>query len=114
MRLYEEGILHIASWMIWSKVQRREHMASSDTINAINWQLKTPDNEVFEYVKNLIQLRRAHPAFRLGNADMIRKNIEYLPTDPNVVAIYIKNHDVCDKCLHNLSYLDTAKSCRRY
>jgi len=85
-------VIYCGDELLRSKHMVRNSMASSDTINAINWQLKTPDNEVFEYVKNLIQLRRAHPAFRLGNADMIRKNIEYLPTDPNVVAIYIKNH----------------------
>ena len=51
---------------------------SPDEINAIDWSNKTTHREVFDYVKGLIAMRRAHPAFRLGDADLVRKHLEFL------------------------------------
>ena len=36
-------------------------------------------------------MRRAHPAFRMGDADSVRKYLEFLPaTEDNVVAFRLK------------------------
>ena len=29
----------------------------------------------------MIQLRKKHPAFRMGDADLVRKHLEFLPVD---------------------------------
>lgn len=42
---------------------------SPDSINAIDWSRKALHADVFAYYKGLIQLRKNHPAFRLGSAD---------------------------------------------
>ena len=39
---------------------------SPDSINTIDWKNKTAHKDVFEYVKGLIAMRKAHPAFRMG------------------------------------------------
>ena len=41
---------------------------ASDEINAIDWQKKTQNRDVFDYVRELIVMRKAHPAFRMGRA----------------------------------------------
>lgn len=41
---------------------------SPDDVNAINWNNKTLYKDVFGYYKGLIALRKAHPAFRMGDA----------------------------------------------
>jgi pullulanase len=71
---------------------------SPDSINVIDWSLKALHHDIFEYYKNLIALRKAHPAFRMGSADAIRHNLVFLPvgTD-NVVAYTINNHANGDK-----------------
>jgi pullulanase len=47
---------------------------------------------VFNYYKRLIALRKHHPAFRLGSADLVRKHLEFLNTpDDGVVAFRLKN-----------------------
>ena len=46
---------------------------SPDSINQLDWSHKTKYPQVFAYYKNLIALRQHHPAFRLGNADLVRK-----------------------------------------
>lgn len=66
---------------------------SPDSINAIDWTRKAQHADVFEYYKGLIALRKAHPAFRMGNADLVRKHLEFLPVDgSNLVAYRLKEH----------------------
>ena len=66
---------------------------SPDDVNAIDWELKTVYREVFEYVRQLIAMRKVHPAFRMGDADMIRKHMEFLPVQgSNLIAFVLKNH----------------------
>lgn len=92
--LLSQGIpvIYCGDEMLRDKRLIRHSMNSSDTINAINWKLKETNNELFEYVKGLIRLRRAHPAFRLASADAVRKNMSYLPTDANVIAFSLNGH----------------------
>ena len=66
---------------------------SPDSINAINWKGKLEHADVFAYYKGLIQLRKNHPAFRMGNADLVRKHLEFLPVEgSNVVAYRLKDN----------------------
>ena len=65
---------------------------SPDEINHLDWSNKTKYPQVFEYYKNLIQLRKNHPAFRLGNADLVRKHLEFLEAPKGVVAFRLKNY----------------------
>ncbi len=66
---------------------------SPDSVNAIDWRRKTLHADVFAYYKGLIQLRKAHPAFRMGDAEMVRKHLEFLPVEGgNLVAFCLKDH----------------------
>ena len=53
---------------------------SPDSINEFNWDNLKKYPQVFEYYRNLIQLRKNHPAFRLAKADAVRTHLEFLPT----------------------------------
>ena len=65
---------------------------SPDSINHLDWQNLQRYPQVFEYYRNLIQLRKHHPAFRLGNADLVRKHLEFLDAPKQVVAFRLKNY----------------------
>lgn len=66
---------------------------SPDSVNAIDWRRKTTNGDVFMYYKQLIDLRKSHPAFRMGDADMVRKHLEFLPVEgSNLVAFRLKDH----------------------
>lgn len=66
---------------------------SPDSINAIDWDRKTLNADAFAYYKGLIQLRRNHPAFRLGDAELVREHLEFLPVEStNLVAYRLKDH----------------------
>lgn len=66
---------------------------SPDSINGIDWTLKSRNADQMEYYKNLIRLRKEHPAFRMTTADEIAKNIVFdKVTAPNIVSYSIKNN----------------------
>ena len=65
---------------------------SPDSINHLDWSNKAKYPQVFDYYKNLIALRKHHPAFRLGSADLVRKHLEFLDSPAEVVAFRLKNY----------------------
>ena len=66
---------------------------SPDSVNAINWHNKAQHQGVFNYYKGLIALRKHHPAFRLGSAELVRQHLEFLPVEGSgVVAFRLKDH----------------------
>ncbi len=66
---------------------------SPDSINAIDWNLKKQNREQFDYYRNLIDLRKKHPAFRMTSAADIARNIVFDKVDtPNLVSYSIKNN----------------------
>ena len=66
---------------------------SPDSINAIDWTLKHDNAEQFAYYRELIKLRKAHPAFRMTNAKDVAKHIVFDNiSSPNVISYSIKDH----------------------
>ncbi|MFC2318309.1 MAG: type I pullulanase [Segatella oulorum] len=61
-------------------------------INALPWQNLQRYPQVFTYYQRLIALRRHHPAFRLGNANLIRQHLSFLSTQPNLVGFMLTGH----------------------
>lgn len=65
---------------------------SPDSINAIDWSLKARNSDLNTYYQGLIALRKAHPAFRLGEADAVREHLEFIDTPECTVAFCLKNN----------------------
>ncbi len=65
---------------------------SPDSVNRLDWDNMKRYPQVLEYYQKLIQLRKNHPAFRLGSADLVRKHLEFLDAPKNVVAFRLKNY----------------------
>lgn len=64
-----------------------------DSINSIDWSRKSDYSGVFNYYKEMIAFRKNHPAFRMGNADEIGANLQFLPTSSSgVIGYIIGNH----------------------
>ena len=64
---------------------------SPDSINHLDWNNLRKYPEVFNYYSGLIALRKAHPAFRMGNADEVRKHLEFIDAPKSVVAFRLKD-----------------------
>ncbi len=64
---------------------------SPDSINHLDWNNLQRYPQLFAYYKNLILLRKNHPAFRLATGDKVRQHLEFLPT--------VDSKDVKQDCL---------------
>ena len=65
---------------------------SPDSINQLDWSNKERYPQVFKYYQDLIALRKHHPAFRLGDAHLVRKHLEFLDAPAGVVAFRLKDY----------------------
>lgn len=66
---------------------------SPDSVNAIDWNLKHDNIEQFNYYKELIKLRKAHPAFRMTTAEDIAKHLVFDKVDtPNLISYSLKDN----------------------
>ncbi len=65
---------------------------SPDSINQLDWDGMRRHPEVMEYYSRLITLRKAHPAFRLGNAEEVRRHLEFIDAPEGVVAFRLKDN----------------------
>jgi len=91
--LTSQGIsfLHAGTEFLRSKKGVENSFESSDSINAIDWSLKTKNNEIFEFVKGLVKLRKEHPAFRMTDAKQIHDNIQFLDKGQKDLVVYLLN-----------------------
>lgn len=64
---------------------------SPDSINHLDWNNLQRYPQLFTYYKNLIQLRKNHPAFRLATGDKVRQHLAFLPA--------VNSKDVKQDCL---------------
>ena len=98
--LTSQGIafLHAGTEFLRSKKGVENSFESPDSINAIDWNLKSKNKDVFDYVKALITMRKEHPAFRMTDAKQIAQNIRFSKDLPgNIVAYTINGSRVNDR-----------------
>jgi pullulanase len=69
---------------------------SPDEINSIDWSLKAQNIDLFRYYQGLITLRKSHPAFHMGDAELVRENVHFLPVAEGVVAYQLNGEAVGD------------------
>jgi pullulanase len=88
--LTAQGIsfLHAGSEFLRSKRGEENSYNKGDSINAIDWQLKTIHKPVWRYVQSLIRLRKAHPAFRMRTAEAIARHLRFAENLPAGVVAY--------------------------
>ena len=82
---------------------------SPDAINAIDWSFKNRYSDLYDYYRGLIALRKAHPAFRLGNADQVREHLEFLDAPDGVVAWRLTGHAGGDPCEEIVVIINSRK-----
>lgn len=97
--LTSQGIpfLHAGTEFLRSKKGVENSFESPDSINAIDWDQKTKHKDVVDYVKGLIALRKAHPAFRMTSTASVAANLRFLKTEPGVVAYTLNGSAVKDQ-----------------
>ncbi len=59
---------------------------SPDSINAIDWNLKHVNAGQTDYYKELIRLRKEHPAFRMTTAEQVARHLKFDKTLPGLIS----------------------------
>lgn len=66
---------------------------SPDSINAIDWNLKHINREQFDYYRELIKLRKEHPAFRMTTAGQVAAHLKFDNVkEPNLISYSLTDH----------------------
>ena len=91
--LTSQGIpfLHAGSEFLRSKKGVENSFNAGDSINAINWNLKTENLGITRYVESLIRIRKQHPAFRMTTAAEIASDIRFDQNAPPGMIVYTLN-----------------------
>lgn len=91
--------LHSGEEFVRTKKGNENSYNAGDEINMIEWTNKKKYYKLFKYHRDLIKLKKEHPAFSLESADYVRKKIKFfeelsikLP-DPQSIAYLIKSND---------------------
>ena len=85
---------------------------SPDSVNRLDWTRIDKYPQVFSYYSNLISMRKNHPAFRLGDAECVRKHLEFLPVQDCLVAFRLKGNPKGDSWKNIIVILNSAKQAR--
>ncbi len=86
------AFLHAGAEMLRTKNGAHNSYNLPDTVNRIDWNWKVKNQAVVTYYKNLIALRKAHPAFRMANSEEVREKLEFKTVEPGLISFQIKDH----------------------
>jgi pullulanase len=96
--LTAQGIpfLHAGEEMLRTKKKVENSYNKPDSINQIDWDRKTRFADTFEFYRELIALRKAHPAFRLQSAEQVRRLLTFVDSPKGTVGYKINGTEVSD------------------
>lgn len=86
--------------MYRSKLGEKNTYNLPDKYNAIDWSLKSQYANLVEYHKGLIAMRKAHPAFAMGDAELLREHLSFIENENSAALGFV---------LDNLETIDPAK-----
>jgi len=97
--LTSQGIsfIHAGEEMLRSKKGSHNSYNAPDSINQIDWNWKSEHENVVNYYKNLIQLRKNHPAFYMANAQDVLKNLAFKTVEHGLISYQISGNANRDK-----------------
>ncbi len=91
----------------------------TDEINRLDWTRKKENLDVFYYYRDLIALRKAHPAFRMKTAAAVRGNLKFydelgLKVEPPAIAYLLYGDKAGDAWARILVLINPDKTPRKF
>lgn len=95
--LLAQGLTFIHAGQEFERSKDGDHNSykSPDSINALRWLERQQNQTTVEYFKGLIELRKAHPAFRMDSASKVRNNLKFI-AEGEVIAYTLNGSAVGD------------------
>ena len=119
--LTSQGIpfLHAGEEFLRTKKGEENSYNLPDEINRLDWTRKKENLGVFEYYRDLVALRRAHPAFRMRTAAEARENLKFyeelgLKVEPPAIAYMLYGGRVKDSWERILVLVNPEKTALRF
>lgn len=101
--LTSQGVpfLHAGEEFLRTKKGEENSYNLPDEINRLDWTRKKENIGVFEYYRDLVALRKAHPAFRMKTAAAARENLKFyeelgLKIEPPAIAYLLYGYRTGD------------------
>ncbi len=100
--LTSQGIpfLHAGMEFMRTKYGEENSYKSSIEINQMDWERRGWFDFDVQYVRELIKIRKEHPAFRMPTAKMIRQHLHFEPAPMRAVAFTLRGHANNDPSLN--------------
>lgn len=91
--MLSQGIpfFHCGNEFLRSKLMFKNTYNLPLDVNAVDWKLKNYNNEVFQYVKSLIEFRKRHSEFNLKDENEIKNKLEFYDVNDFCICFSIKN-----------------------
>lgn len=114
--LTSQGTPFLHSGVEFLRTKQGEHNSYNlpDSINQIDWNLKNDNEGVYQYYKNLISLRKRHPAFSMSNAENVTKNLNFQLVEDGLISFTLENNANNDSWEEILIIYNAKKESYRY
>ena len=92
--LTSQGVsfMHAGVELARTKFGVENSFESPDSINQFTWERKKDYFDHYNFYKNLVQLRKNHPAFRMTTTADIQKHLAFLPTEDLLIGYQISGN----------------------
>ncbi len=83
-------LLHAGEELVRTKYGEHNSYNLPDSINQLVWHNKYSYRDIFDYYRDLISLRKNHPAFRMSTTEMVQQHLKFFEINkPLVVGFHI-------------------------
>ena len=86
------GFLHAGVELMRTKFGEHNSYNLPDSINQMNWSKKIENAGVLAYYRNLIALRKSHPAFWMSTGDEVREKLSFQRVENGLVSFQLNDH----------------------
>ncbi|ETI67845.1 pullulanase, type I [Neobacillus vireti LMG 21834] len=83
------SFIHAGQEFLRTKGGNENSYNAPDSVNQLDWTRRSQFAAEVEYFKGLVEVRKAHPAFRLTTATDIKNHLKFIDTKANSVAFYL-------------------------
>lgn len=94
-----------------SKKGVRNSYKSPDSVNAINWSYKEIHDDLYQYIRGLVRMRKLYGVFKMRTAETVRKGLSFLFAIPGMIA-YSLQDDSCGMSVFYLYFNVLTEACQ--
>lgn len=100
--------MHAGVEMLRTKDGDHNSYQSSDEVNQIEWHWKSDHQDLFEYHQGLIEFRKAHPALRMSETEMVQTYLRFFGEGEDYEALQLDHEEVVAWLINDHANGDSA------